>query len=300
MLDLDESRTGVPTRDAATLVLVRNATASEGGIEVFCVERNKKSRFLGGAVVFPGGAVDPSDRDPVFAGHTDPWTASPRARALADDADALRALYVAACRESLEEAAIVPSRGVPLDHDQAVLLRHALVKEARPFADVLRSRGLTIDASLLVPFARWVTPIAEARRFDARFFLAALPEGQEGVHDEHETTASFWASPSELLRRFDAEEIVLAPPTHRTLELLVGRADVDDALAFAHGSDLSIILPKMVRVTTENGRVDETTVALVLPGDPDHDVATSRIPGLSRYVLRGKRFVPEAAPSRRA
>jgi hypothetical protein len=133
-----------------------------------------------------------------------------------------------------------------------------------------------------------VTPLAEARRFDARFFLYVADGKLTGAHDDHETTASFWATPAELLRRFEQGEIQLAPPTHRCLELLLAKHTIEDAVAFAATLGVLPICPKLVP--------QGDGLALVLPGDPEHDVATPRVPGLSRFVLRGERWVPEAAP----
>src|SRR5690349_12997588 len=101
MLDLDPKRTGVAPRPAATLVVVRDAAA---GVEVFCVERHPKSGFLGGAIVFPGGKVDPADASEAWAQVSDGGEGEDRAH------------RVAACREALEEAAILPVRGGPVDH----------------------------------------------------------------------------------------------------------------------------------------------------------------------------------------
>ncbi|MGH7270465.1 MAG: hypothetical protein ACREJ3_08540 [Polyangiaceae bacterium] len=98
-------------RDAATLLAVRNA--QRAGIEVFCVVRHMAG-FLGGAVVFPGGKLDASDLDPAWAERS----TTPRAPTtpIAQDAATLRGLAVAACREALEEAAILPVTGPALAH----------------------------------------------------------------------------------------------------------------------------------------------------------------------------------------
>src|SRR5262245_32419062 len=114
-------REGTPPRDAATLLVVRQGRR---GLEIFCVERNKKSRFLGGALVFPGGKLDEGDR-------CDAWTArttEPRASrdTFAPDVATLRALAVAGCRESLEEAAILPVVGGSLSHADLLALRAAV------------------------------------------------------------------------------------------------------------------------------------------------------------------------------
>ncbi len=268
MLDLDASREEVPPRHAATLVIVRDRGP---GMEVFCVERHKKSAFLGGAIVFPGGKLDDQDADSA-------WDAL-----LGPAADALsRSLMIAACRESLEEAAIFPVRG-PLTHEELVELR-SLVK-IQPLFNLLAARGLVPDLRALHPFARWVTPVAENRRFDTRFFMTVAPHGQPGAHDDDETTSSFWARPTEILARFDRHEVQLAPPTHRMLEVLATAQSSRDAVLSCASANLDPICPRLVR--------QEDTLALVLPGDPEHDVHDVRVSGTSRFVLRGERWLPE-------
>lgn len=274
MLDLDLQRTGVTPKDAATLVLVREAA---GGIEVFCVERNKKSRFLGGAIVFPGGKVDASDA----AADWEPLTTAPR------DA-AHRAHAVAACRESLEEARVLPIEGGALADDVLEDLRRRHADDPAALRAFLAAQRLRLDLGALHPIARWVTPVAESRRYDTLFFLAVAPRGQSGAHDETETTASFWAAPAEVLRRFDAGEVQLAPPTHRTLDLLSSARRADEAVALAARACLDPVCPRLVPCGD--------TLALVLPGDPEHEVRETRVPGPSRYVLRGERWRSEDAP----
>lgn len=285
MLDLKIDREGVPPKAAATLLVLRDGDA---GPEVFCVERNKASRFLGGALVFPGGKVDAADADVAFVGLS---RGLPSSRdGFADDEAHLRTLAVAALRESLEEAAIVPlARGGP-SHDALLTLRDTLKNQ--PFSRVLEEAGLVLDLSALHPFARWVTPIAEARRYDTRFFVCRAPHGQDGAHDDGETTASFWATPRAVLERFAEDAVMLAPPTHRCLEILATASDVSAALALAARADLRPICPGLVMQKTEDG---ESTMALVLPGDPEHAIPEPRVPGLSRYVYRAGKFVPEAA-----
>ncbi len=287
MLDLELGREGVPPRDAATLVLVRDGRKR---LEVFCVQRHRQSAFLGGAMVFPGGKVDEADKDPRWKVHT----TAPSPATFADGEVELRALAVAACREALEEAAILPLANGSLSHEELVLLR-ARAKETS-LLSCLEERGLTVDLGALHPFARWVTPTAEARRFDARFFLAIAPHGQHGAHDDRETTASFWATPKETLDRFADGQVQLAPPTHRTLELLAAVATSGDALALAKRANLDPICPRLVR--HQDRAID--TLALVLPGDPEHDVPEVRVPGPSRFVLTGDRWIPGKAPAREA
>jgi 8-oxo-dGTP pyrophosphatase MutT (NUDIX family) len=257
-------------KDAATLVLLRDG---DSGLEVFCVERHSKSGFMAGAVVFPGGKVDESDSDPAW-----PTLVMPPREGTRQD------LAIAACRESLEEAAILPVTG-SLDHDYALVLRQALASGLDVFRSALKARGLLIDLASLVPFARWITPEPEVRRFDAHFFMLRAPEGQEGAHDSYETMSSFWATPTDVLARFEKGEVQLAPPTHRTLEILSEQSDVDAALAMAEGSSLEPIRPVLIDY--------DGTMALTLPGDPDHPQKERIIPGRTRYVLRGDQWRAE-------
>ncbi len=288
MLDLDPNREGPPARDASTLVVARDA--SGGGIEVFCVERQKVG-FLGGAVVFPGGKLDASDLDPEW----DRCSTPPRATRtpIAVDAAALRGLAIAACREALEEAAILPIAGAAATHGELLEWRSQLAHGTQTLRPLLAARGLRLDLQSLHAFARWVTPVAESRRFDTRFFLYASDGAVTGAHDDHETTASFWATPTDVLARHASRALVLAPPTHRMLQVLSAARDTAEAVAIAAASCLEPICPRVVTQRDTEGE----TVAIVLPGDPEHEVRTARVSGPSRYVLRGGRFWPEDPPA---
>ncbi len=282
MLQFDDDRSATPPRDAATLVLVRDASA---GVQVFCVKRHERSGFLGGAVVFPGGKLDEGDRSPAWASAATP----PQPAAFAPDPETERALAVTACRETLEEAAILPLAGAELAHEELLVLRERVAGKPGELLSFLAERSLRLDLAALVPFARWITPMKETRRYDTRFFLTVVGAGQRGAHDEHETTASFWAAPQEVLARFEEGALQLAPPTHRMLTLLSGLGRAEEAVRLARDACLEPICPRLVRQKNER----DDTVALVLPGDPEHEVRELRVPGPTRFVLRGDRWQPE-------
>jgi 8-oxo-dGTP pyrophosphatase MutT (NUDIX family) len=286
MLDFDPNREEAPAKDAATLVIVRDTDALDA-IEVFCVVRHRASKFLGGAVVFPGGKVDDTDKSDRWRAHTtDPM--------LVDDAsNAWRALSIAACREAFEEGAILPMANGSASDDELVELRKRVTAGETTLTDFLSTRNAKMDLAALIPFARWITPSPEARRFDARFFLARAPKDQTGLHDAFETTSAMWSLPSKLLASFDASEIQLAPPTHRTLLDLAHLPHVEAALAWAKAQSTHPVCPRLVKHIDANGE----TMALTLPGDPDHVPSQAAIAkGATRYVLRDSRWLPEHTP----
>jgi 8-oxo-dGTP pyrophosphatase MutT (NUDIX family) len=279
MLDLDPTREAVRAKDAATLVVVRDAPG--GGIDVFCVER-QRAGFLGGAVVFPGGKLDAADLDPAWYALASP-PSHPKPPWAEDEAMSW-GLAIAACREALEEAAILPLVGRPPSHEMLVDWQRRLARKEITLRELIAGAARAVDLAALVPLAHWITPVSESRRYDTRFFLLVADPLVTGAHDGHETTASFWAAPAGVLRRFGAGELELAPPTHRTLEILAGAASTHEAVSQARAACLEPIVPRLV--------MQGDTCALVLPGDPEHEVAVARSPGASRYVLRAGRFVP--------
>ena len=296
LLSFDPKREPTVPRHASTVVVVRDGAP---GLEVFCVLRHMKSTFLGGAVVFPGGKVDDEDEDEAWAAQA--TAPQPRAEALAmklagtaegggspaSPPVTARALAVAACRETLEEARILPL-DAPMPDAEVEALRVALAASPGSLSAALAGLGRKLALDALVPWARWVTPAAEARRFDARFFLLELPLGQEGRHDDHETTMSFWGRPAAVLERFMRGEIFLAPPTTRTLELLASCPEVRAARSLAMEQSLLPVCPSFAP--------GDDAPFLALPGDPTHEVPERRVSGPTRFVLRDGRFVSEDPP----
>jgi 8-oxo-dGTP pyrophosphatase MutT (NUDIX family) len=284
LLDFDAKRQPPPPRDAATVVVLRDADRRP---EVFCVQRHKASSFMGGALVFPGGKIDPQDA----LDHWETLATEPHERAalFATASVTARSLAVGACRELFEEGGILPL-DERLDADAMEALGAELRRPGADLSAVLRQRRRRLALDTLVPWARWLTPEAESRRFDARFFLLHVPEGQIGRHDDHETTMSLWAAPLELLDRAARGEFFLAPPTSRTLEMLSDARDVHAVLMLAKQQSLLSICPRFVLGS------DAGPPYLALPGDPSHEVQERRVHGPTRYVLRDGRFISEDPP----
>jgi 8-oxo-dGTP pyrophosphatase MutT (NUDIX family) len=152
--------------------------------------------------------------------------------------------------------------------------------------------AITIDPASLVFFAHWITPSAEPKRFDARFYVAAMPPGQEARHDTVETVDALWATPAEVLRRYGLGELKLPPPTIRNLEDLAPHGSVEAALSWARTRPVSPILPKLIPV--------DGTIAIVFPWDPEYPTlpgdgepiapAHAVAQGASRFVLAEGRW----------
>jgi 8-oxo-dGTP pyrophosphatase MutT (NUDIX family) len=168
------------------------------------------------------------------------------------------------------------------DADEAAY-RAAGVRELQEEANV----RITIND--LQPFAHWVTPEIEIRRFDTRFFLARMPEGQTAKHDESETTAFEWLSPAEAIDRFNRRELLLPPPTYTSIRQLAPRTSIEDVFRWAKGRPIARIMPGFFK----NG--EEAT--LTLPGDPTFPTIPDwDVPEETRFVLEnGNRWRPQKA-----
>ena len=251
-------------RHAATVVLLRDG---DRGVEAYLLRRLGSMAFAGGMYVFPGGSVDPRDGDADIA-----WAGPPAAEwaaPLSADERLARALVAAAVRETFEESGVLlagPSPGavtrVEDDREHWQREQAALLDRTAAMADVLARNGLVLRADLLRPWAHWVTPEIEPKRFDTRFFVAALPEGQTPVHFRGESDHSEWALPRDAVERHSNGEIAMLPPTVFTLAEIGAYDTVADVMAAATRRDVRRVLPKIV--------VAGDDVLLLLPGDPGY------------------------------
>jgi 8-oxo-dGTP pyrophosphatase MutT (NUDIX family) len=273
-----------PPRPAASLVLLRDDPA---GLRVLLLERPSEDRVLAGARVFPGGKLDREDADEPLLARFDVPSDALHARLGEPELDAREAaaLFVAAVREAFEETGVLLARDV--DEARAASAR-ALRREGFGFGEVLERLDVSLDASLMQPWSRWVTPKVPSqmrRRFDTRFFVARLPEGQVAVHDPSEAVAADWMGPREAIERYWAGEIDMAAPQIMTLAHLSRFADVGEALADAAARVPPVIRPQPYETPT--GRL------LCYPGDPKHPVAARAMPGPTRLLFEQGRFRPE-------
>lgn len=260
-----------PIKDASTVIVLRETA---NGLETFMLCRHQKSGFMGGAHVFPGGKVDAADSDPRWLGRIDRTAEEITEQLGESDPGAGLGLLVAAVRETFEEAGVLlasASEGADLDATRRQL------HEGAPFIELAEGIDMKIDSAALAPYARWITPKMESRRFDTRFYIAVVPEDQTPSHDGSETTSAVWLTPAGAIEEMHAGKIKLAPPTVRTLRWLAGFGDIASVVADALSQKPPLIRPRLV--TGERGWF------LALPGDPEHPEDDAVLPGATRMVM---------------
>ena len=245
----DGTKTPAEPRDASTVVLLRGGDGAEGGLEVYLLRRTVDMAFAGGFCVFPGGRVDPRDFD-HHIGWVGPSPAEWGAMLGATEEHA-RALVCAAVRETFEESGVLlagptedtvvgDTTGDDWEQDRQALEAHELA-----FTDFLDARGLKVRSDLLQWWGSWITPVFEPRRYDTRFFVAQLPQGQVTRDVSSESDQVVWMSVRDVIDAVDAKRLAMLPPTYATCLELYDYADPAAALASASGRDRSPILPEM-------------------------------------------------------
>ncbi|MDX6226203.1 MAG: hypothetical protein QOE64_2579 [Frankiales bacterium] len=250
-----------PVRDAATVVLLRDAA---GGPEAYLLRRHLGMAFAAGMTVFPGGGVDPRDAalaDEHWVGPAASWFAE----RLRCPEPLARALVCAAVRETFEESGVLlagpDAHSVVADTsaDDWEADRLALIERGIALHELLERRGLLLRADLVRPWAHWITPEFETKRYDTRFFVAALPPGQRTRDVGGEADQVQWCTPAAALAAVDRGEAAMLPPTATTLEELGSLETVADVIAAADERVITTYLPKAALVDGE--------VRLLLNGD---------------------------------
>lgn len=244
---------------AATLVLFRDGDGAAP--DLLMVERAGDMAFAAGALVFPGGRVDPDDHMlaasfPAYDG---------------DEA----AARIAAIRETLEESGLAIGFATLPDRQEIAAIRAAL-SVGELFSTILARRGHMLDLAVLVPWARWCPSFREARSFDTRFYIARLPAGSPvATVDETENVNLFWASAQgvlDMVARGDAKAIF---PTRRNLERLAQCADFESAAAHASGIAIRLIQPWVEK--RDDGDL------LLIPEDQGYPVTSELLASARRF-----------------
>ena len=147
--------------------------------------------------------------------------------------------------------------------------------------------GVALGARPLHWFDTWVTPSAEPRRYEARFFLADLgaDEAGDAAADGHETVDGRWATAEVILAQWAAGAVDLPPPTLCTL-LRLADARLAGLRGLSPAAVRQPLLPKGLLVAGPDG---EARLAVVLPHDPEYQA----LPGESAPMPERARDLPE-------
>jgi 8-oxo-dGTP pyrophosphatase MutT (NUDIX family) len=245
-------------RQAATVLLLRE---SAGALEVLMMRRAATLAFMGGLWVFPGGRLEPDDHSPRALARIPPHALRPCGERLrspegaALPVDVALGLHVAACRETFEEAGVLLARdssGRPCDPalvDSLQARRAASDGEPSPFVAMLEYHDLFLDVAPLVYWSHWVTPSLEPKRYDTRFFVVPVPQGQAAQADFSELTEHAWIDPATAAEALERGEIAVPPPTLLTLEDLresyARHGSLPAMLAAESGRETPVVLPRI-------------------------------------------------------
>lgn len=270
---MTHEQTAAP-RPAATVVLIR---PGPDGLEILLTHRPATMAFAPDIQVFPGGRVDAADADPRLAARS-VVTAAEAAERLGGDLTPPVALaaHVAAIREAFEEVGVLladPARGADLAGPRARLLA-----DPGAFPAIAESLDLRLRTDLLVPLSRWVTPTSMSRRFDARFFAAAFPEGAAVTLVGDEVSAHAWHRPVDALESMAAGGLGMWLPTSTTLMQLAYAESIEEIAArLAPG--------RLAEVLVED--VDEGVVRIEMPagGGVAGQPVNAYLVGLGEVVL---------------
>jgi len=260
-------------KKAATVILLRDREPK--GFDVFLLKRHEKSSFMGGNYVYPGGRVDREDGSLEIGAFSKGITYE-EAREILGEAvlpEESFAPWIAGIRELFEEA------GVLLAYDRKGKLLQLRDREEREHfshyrelvqTDKLTIRELVQKENLLFAldhlhyYAHWITPEARSERFDTFFFIAQYPLGQEASHDQKETTAGAWLTPQKALEENLRGEVVLSPPTLKTLEDLSRFRNIEEILDSLRKEIIRPVLPILTKISDHP--------LLVFPWDPEYHI----------------------------
>ncbi len=259
-------KTPPEARPSATILLVRDGAS---GLEVFMVQRHHQIDFATGAMVFPGGKVDPADADPALESRCE--------RAVPDS---LRPIHVAAIRETFEECGVLLARPVggralvPGARLAEIERRHraALNAGERSLREIVEQEELRLANDLLVHFAHWITPLFMPKRFDTHFYLVAAPPDQLAIHDGGESVDSVWTRPADAEAERAAGRRTIIFPTLMQVRKLGRSRDVAAAIAAANSAPIVSVLPHVEERGGEK--------MLVIPAEAGYDVTAAPLADL--------------------
>ncbi len=260
-------------KKAATVILLRDKEAI--GFEVFLLKRHEKSSFMGGNFVYPGGRVDREDGSLESCSFSKGMTFEEAQNILGGtiSPEESFAHWIAGARELFEEAGILfayDQRGTLFriksreEQEKFSNYRIQLQKGKLTICQMIQEEKLLFALDQIHYYAHWITPEARSERFDTRFFLARYPSGQEASHDQKETTAGVWLTPQKALEENLIGEVILSPPTLKTLEDLSRFKTIDEVFTSSRNSKIRPILPVLTKISSGP--------LIIFPWDPEYDL----------------------------
>jgi 8-oxo-dGTP pyrophosphatase MutT (NUDIX family) len=260
-------------KKASTVILLKEN--KRRGFDVFLLKRHEKSSFMGGNYVYPGGRVDQNDGSIELRSLSKGVTLEEARKHFGETCSPEESLahWIAAIRELFEEAGVLLAYhrkgnlfqpGNREEREKFLHYRGLLQEGNLSISEMAEKENLLFALDRLHYYAHWITPEARPERFDTRFFLARYPSGQEASHDRKETTAGIWLTPRKALEENLKGDVILSPPTLKTLEDLSRFKNIDEMLNSQRKEDIRPILPILTRVSD--------TILIIFPWDPEYDV----------------------------
>jgi 8-oxo-dGTP pyrophosphatase MutT (NUDIX family) len=264
MTNKKESAAPAPV-PASTILLVRDSK-THSGFEVFMVVRHHQIDFASGALVFPGGKIDPGDR-----------LVRDRCPNTEDLSDEVLALQVGAIREVFEECGVLLARAPETNQ----LISGERLEGLEPYRDRLNANEITmamfleqedlyLACDLLVPFSHWTTPTMMPKRFDTWFYIVEAPADHTAIHDGHESVDSVWISPNDALEGGANGKYTIIFPTRLNIEMLAKSGTADEAIAASKSRVIVEVLP-----WTE--KRDDGTYLCIQP-EAGYDISEEKMP----------------------
>ena len=117
--------------------------------------------------------------------------------------------------------------------------------------ETFEETGVVLSETDLHPWAHWITPEIEPRRYDTTFFVAAMPQDQEAADISGETDNADWSTPGAALAAERSGRILMLPPTISILIELADLPNVAEVINHAIGRQIEPVLPQLVE--TDSG-----------------------------------------------
>ena len=255
----------VKPKNAATVIILRQAPGDPEGFEVLMVLRHMDSKFVPGSYVFTGGCLDQEDYSPDIESLCTGMDAKKAQAIMHNMSSPGKAIgaWVAGIRETFEEVGLLMAyhgdkKLMSFDSEDVRSRFRSYRKKIQigeiNFQTILLTEGLTLAADRLHYFSHWITPEFLPHRYDVRFFVAEAPVNQEALHDGIELTRHVWLTPKKILEGFRRREFDMVVPTLVTIEEISRHKTIQEIISCTKKKKVDAILTVMIE---EDGEIVE-------------------------------------------